>query len=435
MPQFSRRDFLRGGAGLGATALSISTAQAMPNLARPSADPETLARDEAFWGRVAAKYDVTDSHTNLENGYWGIMAKPVLAEYQRLSAWVNHRNTPWARFELGEVYSGLRERVAAFLNVGADEIALTRGATEALQALIGSYNRLSPGDTVLYADLDYREMKTAMAWLADRRGVQPVKVTFPEPTRDKQLTEQDILDFYEQALDANPGTKLLLLTHLNNLTGMIIPVSKIAAMARERGIDVILDAAHSVGQVDFDIAAMGCDFVGVNLHKWVGAPIGCGVMFIRRDRVTGIDSYMGRSPGSDKVTDRIDTGTSNFAAHLAIPATFDFHEQIGTAVKEARLRYLRNLWVEEARKLPGVTVLSPDAPAMVAALTSFRLDGVTSTADNRALMRRLADEFGLLTTQRHGPAAGDCIRVTPSFYNRPDDCMKLVRALQAITAS
>lgn len=432
MASFSRRDILKGTAALGAAGMSLAAAQAAPALDPPTQDPAVTARNEAFWAKVATQYEVTDSITNLENGYWGIMARPVLAEYQRLSAWVNRENTTWARFELGEAYAGLRERVATFLGVNADEIALTRGATEALQALIGSYNKLSPGDTVLYADLDYREMKTAMAWLKDRRGAVPAKVNFPEPNRDKPLTEKDILDFYEQALDANPGTKLLLLTHLNNLTGMIIPVAKIAAMARARGIDVILDAAHSVGQVDFDLKAMGCDYAGINLHKWVGTPIGCGVIYIRKGRVQDVDSYMAKHPGSDRVTDRIDTGTSNFAAHLAIPAALDFHARIGTPAKEARLRYLRDQWVAEARKMDGLTVLAPDDPAMVAGLTSFRLDGVTSTEANRALMRRLAEEFGVLTTQRHGPAAGDCIRVTPSFYNRPEDCEKLVRALKII---
>jgi selenocysteine lyase/cysteine desulfurase len=139
--------------------------------------------------------------------------------------------------------------VAGFLNVSPTKL-LNRGATEALQALIGGYNKLKPGDTVLYADLDYSEMKNAMRWLEVRRGVKAVKLTFPEPASDRPLQEADILGFYEKALSANPGTKLLLLTHLNNWTGLIIPVARIAKMARDRGVDVILDAAHSVGQVE-----------------------------------------------------------------------------------------------------------------------------------------------------------------------------------------
>ncbi len=434
MTSLSRRKFINGALVAGtASVVSAGAGASVPPILKPAGSADSVATDEKFWHAVAQNYDVTNDVTNLENGYWGIMATPVLQEYQRLTAWVNRENTHFARWDLGKTYVGLREQVAGFLNVGADEIALTRGATEALQALIGGYNKLSPGDTVLYADLDYSEMKTAMRWLADRRGAVPVKVNFPEPTKNKSLTEKDILSFYQQSLDANPKTKLLLLTHLNNWTGLIIPVAKIAAMAKARGIDVILDAAHSVGQVDFDIEQLGCDFVGVNLHKWAGAPIGCGVVYINKEHVQDIDTYMAKSPGSNKVTARIDTGTVNMAAHMAIPKTLEFHNQIGTANKEARLRYLRSLWVDKARGMKGLTVLTPDDPAMVAGLTSFRLDGVTTTEANNALMKRLATEFGVLTTRRTGPATGDCIRVTPSFYNTPDDMMKLVDALKIIT--
>lgn len=391
--------------------------------------------DEIAWKAIAKNYDVTTKITNLENGYWGIMSIPVLAEYKRLTEFINKENTFFARLQYSETTCGVRETVAGFLNVGADEIALTRGATEALQALIGGYNKLRPGDTVLYADLDYSEMKNAMRWLETRRGVKAVKLTFPEPTLDKPLEESDILGFYEKALSRNPETKLLLLTHLNNWTGLIIPVAKIAKMAKDRGADVILDAAHSVGQVDLKLNALGCDFIGVNLHKWVGAPIGCGVIYIKQDRIDAIDPYMGKPSDPTDINGRIDTGTLNFAAHMTIPAAIAFHNKIGTAAKEARLRYLRNLWVEQARKMNGLTVLTPDDPKMVAALTSFRLDGVVTTKANDAVTRHLVEKFGVLTIRRTGPDAGDCIRVTPSLYTSADDIMKLVKALRSITSS
>src|SRR5436190_6551826 len=441
----SRRQFL--GRGLAATGVGLTGV--LPATAREWKDysdifsaslggsiPSIPLRpdDEAAWRAIAKNYDVTSKIINLENGYWGIMALPVLNEYKRLTEFVNRENTFFARLRWSETFRGVRDTVAGFLNVEPDEIALTRGATEALQALIGGYNKLKPGDTVLYADLDYSEMKNAMRWLEVRRGVKAVKLTFPEPTSDRPLQEADILGFYEKALLANPGTKLLLLTHLNNWTGLIIPVARIARMARDRGVDVILDAAHSVGQVELNLKGLGCDFIGVNLHKWVGAPIGCGVIYIKKDRIDAIDPYMGKTADVSNIDGRIDTGTLNFAAHMTIPAAIAFHNKIGTAVKEARLRYLRNLWVAPARKMKGLIVLTPDDEAMVAALTSFRLDGVTSTSANDAVVRCLAEKFGVLTVRRTGPAAGDCIRVTPSVYTSADDVMKLVNALRSITA-
>ena len=144
---------------------------------------------------------------------------------------------------------------------------------------------------------------------------------------------------------------------------------------------------------------------------------------------------MGKSAAPSDINVRIDTGTLNFAAHMTIPAAIAFHNQIGTGAKEARLRYLRNLWVEPARKMKGLTVLTPDDPNIVAALTSFRLDGVTTTSANEAVTKHLAEKFGVLTVRRTGPAAGDCIRVTPSLYTSADDVLKLVNALRSITAS
>lgn len=391
-----------------------------------------LPDDEHSWRRIAANYSVTRKITNLENGYWGIMATPVLQEYKRLTDIVNRENTLFARIEAGGMYQGVRDVIAKFLGVAADEIALTRGATEGLQALIGGYTKLSPGDTVLYADIDYAEMKTAMRWLEIRRGVKAEKLSFPEPTPTEPLTEADILAFYERSFDAHPKTKLLLLTHLNNLTGLIIPVAKIAKIAKQRGIDVILDAAHSVGQVDFAVKDLGCDFVGMNLHKWIGAPIGCGLIYIRKERIADIDTYMGKSGGSTDITARIDTGTSNFAAHMTIPAAIAFHSKIGSDAKEARLRYLRGLWVAPARKLRGITVLTPDEKTMVAGLTSFRLDGTTSTKGNDDLVKLLREKFGILTVRRSGLEMGDCIRVTPAIYNSPQDPLKLASALEKI---
>jgi len=444
--QFSRRHFLSTGLATGTIVLTgalpgnaIEWGHYSEEFAGSITDSiptgSLKPNDEAAWKLIAKNYPVTSKITNLENGYWGIMAQPVLNEYKRLTDFINRENTYFARLQYSDTYRGIRETVAKFLNVEVDEIALTRGATEGLQALIGGYNKLKPGDTVLYADLDYGEMKTAMRWLQERRGVIPVKVTFPEPTPNESLTEDKILAFYEKALSDNPRTKLLLLTHLNNLTGLIIPTAKIAKMARDRGADVILDAAHSVGQLDMNIKDLGCHFIGANLHKWVGAPIGCGLIYIDKAHVGDIDTFMAKSPGSMAVTDRVDTGTLNFAAHMAIPAAIGFHSKIGSAAKEARLRYLRNLWVTPVRKMKGITVLTPDDGKMVGALTSFRLDGVVTTKANDALAKHLLDKFGILTVRRSGPDAGDCIRVTTSIYTSPTDVMKLVHALETITSA
>jgi len=215
-------------------------------------------------------------------------------------------------------------------------------------------------------------MKTPILCLIDRRGAYVIEINLPEPAGF-----DGFIAAYEASFDSNPHIKLCLLTHLNNHTGAIHPVREIADMARARGIDCIVDAAHSVGQLDFELSELGADFVGINLHKWIGAPIGNGLAYVRRGRVKDIDTFMGEPGANEDIRNLLYTGTTCFAARLTIPAALAFHESIGTANKEARLRYLRNLWVDEVRDLDGIHVLTPDDPRMVAALTSFRLRGVT----------------------------------------------------------
>jgi isopenicillin-N epimerase len=401
--ELSRRLFVRSAAltGMALAAVPISRQRAhqpLPALARPDGPPESVASDEAFWRRVAAHYRVSNRIRNLEGGYWGIMAVPVLAEYVRHIERVNVENSFYARGDYLAELETARARVAAALGVEVDEIAFTRGATEALQCLIGGYNRLKPGDTVVYADVDYPGMQYAMRWLADRRGVRVARVTVPEPA-----TRDNVVAAYAAAFDENPGVRLLLLTHLNNKTGLVLPVAAITDLARRRGADVIVDAAHAWGQIDFRVRDLGADFIGFNLHKWIGAPIGVGVLYIRKGRVGDIDRMMGdEDQPNDSILSRVHSGTVNFAAFLSVPAALDFHAAVGPAYKVARLRFLRNRWVSAARGLPALDILTPDDPEMVGAITSFRLHGRTSPEDNQRVVDDLRVRYGLFTVVRTG---------------------------------
>ena len=279
----------------------------------------------------------------------------------------------------------------------------------------------------MYADLDYPAMQWAMNALAERHGAEVTTLTIPEPA-----SRGAILDAYARALDAHPGTRLLLLTHTNNKTGLVHPVREITEAARARGVDVVVDAAHSWGHVPLDLPGLGADYVGLNLHKWIGAPVGVGAMVIRERGLGGIDRAHG-TPG-DGIDSRLHTGTMNFAAVLAVPEALDFQDAIGVDNKTARLRFLRDRWVAEAREIPGVDILTPDDPGLVGGITSFRLHGRGDTASNRELARTLLDEFGLFTVARTGIAAGDAVRVTPALYNSPADGERLVAALRTLAA-
>ncbi|MBT8338188.1 MAG: aminotransferase class V-fold PLP-dependent enzyme, partial [Gemmatimonadetes bacterium] len=411
---------ISGGTGTGAP-----TGTVLPPT--PSGAPATVARDEAYWAQVAAQYEVTDRTINMEAGFFGMMPAPVLAAYHRHIDRVNRESSFFARTEYGAMVREARIRVADALGVAPEEIAFTRNATEALQALIGQYNRLQAGEAVMYADLDYPAMQQAMNALAERKGAEVARFDIPEP-----VTRGSLIAAYEAALDTHPNTRLLLLTHANNKTGLIHPVAELTAMAEARGIDVIVDAAHSFGQVPLALPDLGAPFIGLNLHKWVGAPVGVGAMYIRQNQLDAIDRAHGDTTPLDQIDGRVHTGTTNFAATMTVPDALDFQEAIGVEYKAARLRYLRDSWVTPAREIAGVDILTPDDMDLVGALTSFRLHGDGSRDANLAVARTLQDEFGVFTVYRTGVAAGDCVRVTPSLYNSPADCAALVDGLRAM---
>lgn len=421
----------QSGAGLGEhTEEEFPPGESGARAPAPSRDPATLARDEAHWKRIAQNYRVIDSVTNLEAGYFGMMATPVLEAFHRNIDRANRGSSYFSRREFPAIAASVRERVATFVGAKPTEIALSRGATEALQALISQYKRVGTGDSVMYADLDYNAMQWAMNALATQRGANVARLNIPEPA-----TRESILAAYAAALDANPRTRLLLLTHCNNKTGLLLPVKDITAMAHARGVDVVVDAAHSFGQVPLTVNDLGADFIGLNLHKWIGAPVGAGAMYIREGKLDLIDrAHADESAPADRIESRLHTGTANFAIGMTIPDALDFQATIGVENKAARLRYLRDRWVSAVRNLPGVDVLTPDDASLVGAISSFRLHGRGTGAANQAVAKTLLDEFGLFTFYRTGLAKGDCVRVTPALYNSVADADKLANAIKTIAA-
>jgi selenocysteine lyase/cysteine desulfurase len=403
---------------LGAAALPLATG---PVAAGPPAD---------FWERIAREYDVTHEVIQLEHGNWGMMAKPVLAAYRMHVARVNRDTSYYARRSMVDDLEAVRAAVAAELGIGVDEIAFTRNATEALKGLILQYNRLKPGHAVLYSDLDYDAMQGCMESLTARRGVRVVKIALPEPA-----TRQGLIDTYRAAFDANPAIKMVLLTHLSHRTGLVIPVAEVATVARERGIDVLVDAAHSVGQLNFNLPDLRSDFIGINLHKWYGNPLGVGAVYIRRDRIGAIDPDPAENPSSRDIGARIHTGTPDFAAQLTLPDALKFQAAIGASRRAARLKALRDRWVNQVRDLSQVQVLTPDDADMHGAITSFRLRGRTSHDENVTLAKLLLDKHRIFTVHRDGLASGSCVRVTPALATRMSEVDAFARAVRSIASA
>lgn len=421
----ARRTLLTGSAA----AISVSSAARALPIDPQAADPARLARDETHWRRVAELFDPPPPGVvQLEAGHFGSMTRAVRIAYEGRIDRINRETTIYTRNAFADDAQRVRAKAAALLGVDPEEIAFTRGGSESMATLIGGYNRLRPGDAVLYADLDYDSMQAGMESLARLRGVRVIRIDLPEPA-----TRQGIIDAYDHALRTHPEVRLMLLTHLSHRTGLIPPVREIVALAGSRHVDVLLDVGHALGQVEFSLRDLGIAFAGLNLHKWIAAPLGVGLVYVRKDRIVDLDPALLSEPG-DRLDARVHTGTVNFAALLSVPDAIDAHEAIGLAAKAHRLRNLRDRWAETMRDDTRFEILTPPDPALHAGITSFRLKGRVSAADNVAIRKALWDRHRILTIERTGPARGACVRVSPSFVNDADQMAMFVAALRDVAA-
>lgn len=382
------------------------------------------AHDEAFWSTFANRFEVEPGPINLENGYFGRMSRTVVDEYQRNIAFINRSNSVYVRQQFDQIECvQIRGQLAELLGVVPNAVAFTRCASDALQSLIRNYNALQPGDQVLFSDLEYGTVKGAMRWLARHRGVEVIEIEHRHPASFDSL-----LASYREAFVRYPRLKLMALTHVTHRTGLVMPVQAIAAAAREHGVDVILDGAHALGQIEFDLEELGISFAGFNLQKWIGAPLTLGFLYIAPQRLADIDPDMGEShfPITD-IRSRIAHSTPNIPALLTLPLVFEEHQIMGgSAAKGARLNYLRNLWVNKVRELPGIEVMTPDDPRLYCGITSMRF---TRHADQQAMVDRLLNDYNLFTVVRSGSACGPCIRITPGFTTSAADMRLLAKAL------
>ncbi|AWA41032.1 aminotransferase class V-fold PLP-dependent enzyme [Pseudomonas sp. 22105] len=390
-------------------------------------DNTRRARDEVFWQTFADRYDRHPGPVNLENGYFGRMSRTVVEEYQRNIELINNSNSIYVRQRFEQHDSlDIRAQLAELIGVRAQSVAFTHNATAGLQSLIRNYNRLQPGDQVLICDLEYDTVKGAMRWLAKHRGVEVIEIEHAHPASFDSL-----LATYREAFIQYPKLKLMALTHVTHRTGLVMPVQAIASLAKEHGVDIILDGAHALGQIEFDLEALGIAFAGYNLHKWIGSPLTLGFIYIAPQRLADIDPDMGEMHFSaGDIRSRTPYSTPNIPALMTLPLVFEEHRALGgAAAKGARMNYLRNLWVSAVRNLPGIEVMTPDDPRLYCGITSLRF---TRHADQQAMVERLLNDYNLFTVVRNGAACGPCIRVTPSLTTTAAEIQSLILALNEL---
>jgi selenocysteine lyase/cysteine desulfurase len=379
------------------------------------------ADDEKYWKKIANKYyTVSKDYINLENGYHGIQSKPVLQAFEKNILLANREGPRFSRKVYPELSASIKNELAGFLQVSPEEIIVTRNATEALNIAAQGYP-FKASDEVLISQLDYFSMIETFRMLEKRGRIKVNAFELPL----LPANEDEIVEAYRQQV--TDKTKVILLTHVSNINGLIVPVAKIALMAKQKGIDTITDSAHALGQVPFSLPALGSDFVGMNLHKWIGNPIGAGVLYIKKERIKEMNMLYGDvNSAEDSINKLAHFGTSPFAVVMTIPDSLAFHKLMGIEKLTQRLHYLKSIWINELEKVSPVEIITPKN--LSCAIGSFRVKDkkVAETADY------LYKQHNILTVNRPLGTEG-CIRVTPGIYTSADDVMKFVAAVKNYT--
>lgn len=412
-----KRGFLRtlGGATIGALLgdRAIARFAALP--------PDVLAQDEAFWTELRAHYRMPDDRIDLEHGFYSRMAEPVFDAFVGHARAVNRDASFFMRSRQVADKLAVRTQLAALAGCPIDELVVTRNTTESLDTVIAGFDWRA-GDEAVMAEQDYGAMLDQFALMARRHGIVNRIVSLPQDPR----SDDEVVDLYRAAI--TPKTRLLMCCHLVNITGHVLPVRKIAAMAHERGVPVLVDGAHAFAQLDFAIPDLGCDYYGASLHKWLGCPLGAGLLYVRKDRIAPLwPLYGDRGFADDDIRKLNHTGTHPAHTDLAIADAIAFHRSIGSARKEARLRWLQRHWTTKVRGRPGLTLYTPGEPQRTCAIATVGVDRMTPSALAKALLER----YRIWTVPiDHAGVHG--VRVTPHCHTTTAELDSLVAALQAL---
>ncbi len=418
----SRRTFFRYAAA--AAAVPALGPRALDSLERrleayPGGDAAAAARQEEFWAEIRRAYP-THPYINLENGYSSPQPAPVYDAFQRHVATVNNGLSFYMRRKKAGDYPAVKAQLAELAGCPPDELVITRNTTESLGTVIHGID-LEPGAEAVMCDQDYGSMLEQFRQQSRRRGLKCVEIQVPlHPKSDEEVVET-----YARAF--TPRTKLVLVSHMINITGQILPVRRIADMAHARGAAVIVDAAHSFAHVTFTMPELDGDYLGASLHKWLCTPLGAGLLHIRKDRIRTVWPLLGETSVPDDDIRKLERiGTHPTWTWLAIADAIRFHRMVGGERKEARLRYLREYWTERVQGMSNVYLNTPSGQR-ACGIGNVGITGMTPGA----LAEALFDRFGIYTVAIDtAPVKG--VRVTPHLYTTTAELDSLVKALGAL---
>jgi selenocysteine lyase/cysteine desulfurase len=387
--------------------------------------PAELAGDEIFWEGIRKGYRLKPDYINLENGYYSFLPQETLENFISHVREINYQAAYYMRTKRFDDKRAMAEKLAALAGCSKEELVITRNTTEALDTVIGGTHWLV-GDEAVMAEQDYGAMLDMFKLVAKRYGVVNKIISVP----NHPASDEEIVDLYANAI--TPKTKLLMLCHIINITGQILPVKKICDMAHSKGVKVLVDGAHAFAHFRYSIPDLGCDYYGTSLHKWLSVPLGAGFLYVKKENIEGIWPLFG--PATDKKEDDIyrlnHTGTHPVHTDLAISNAIDYYLKLGPEKKEARLRYLQHYWTDKVRNVPNVILNTPAGAERSCGIANVGIKGMKPADMAETLLKK----YKIYTVAIDYAHVHGC-RITPNIYTTPKELDQLVKALSELAGN
>ncbi|MDA7798679.1 aminotransferase class V-fold PLP-dependent enzyme [Flavobacteriaceae bacterium] len=385
--------------------------------------PNQIATEENFWLQVRKDYSLKPDYINLESGYYNIIPNPTLNHMIDHARMVNYEGSYYMRTVQWDQKNAMAAKLAKVVGTSAKNLIITRNTTESLDMVIKGM-KWKKGDEAVYAKQDYGAMKMMFEQVSRRYGTKNIIVSVPNhPTSD-----EEIVRIYQNAITSR--TKLLMVCHMVNITGQILPIKKICQMAHKKGVQVMVDGAHCVGHFQFKIDDLECDYYGSSLHKWLAVPLGTGMLYVRDkhiDNLWPVFAEHHREPGDIARLNHV--GTHPVYHDLSIENAIEYYAMLGAERKEARLRYLQEYWSSKVRTHPNIIVNTPKE--------SFRACGIANVGlknlKPHELAKQLMDRYQIFTVAIDYANVQGC-RISPNVFTTTQELDVFVKALQELAS-
>ncbi len=388
-----------------------------------NAKPYPMGNSEEFWERIREDYVLKPDYINLENGYYNFVPQPTLNKFIEYVKMVNYEASYYMRTVQWDNKRSVADRLAQLVNCNPEELVITRNATESLDLISGGFP-WKKGDEAIFAEQDYGAMQEHFKLMAEKYGIVNKIISVPNHPK----SDEEIVALYEEQI--TPKTKLIMVCHMINITGHILPIRKICDMAHGYGVEVMVDGAHCVGHFDVDIKALDCDYYGSSLHKWLSTPLGAGLLFVKKDKISKLWPLLAEHDRKPDDISRLNhTGTHPVHTDLAINDAIDYLEMIGMERKEKRLRFVQRYWSDQLRDVEHVVINTPIEEHRSCGIANVGISHI-KPAD---LAKTLMEEFKIFTVAIDGANVHGC-RITPNVYTSTKELDAFVAAMKTLAA-